>query len=62
VKIIHRGVDPKDTTHRAVCARCKTEVEFTQSEAVYHSDRREGDFLSIACPVCADTITKSVRS
>jgi hypothetical protein len=61
VKIIHRGTDPKDVTHRAVCNRCKTEIEFTQSEAIYHSDQRDGDFLSIACPVCMTQITKAVR-
>lgn len=62
MKIIYRGTDPKDTTHRAVCGQCKTEVEFAQSEAVYHNDQRDGDFLSISCPVCIARITKAVRS
>lgn len=61
MKIIHRGERPEDQVYRAGCWRCATQVEFQRSEATYHSDQRDGDYLAVTCPVCGSAITASVR-
>lgn len=61
MKIIHRGERPEEKVYRATCWRCKTQVEFQRGEARYHSDQRDGDYLSVTCPVCGGAITAAVR-
>jgi len=52
VTIIKRGELPKDRIYRCTCYNCYTEFEFTQEEGTYHSDQRDGEYLTIACPLC----------
>lgn len=59
MKVIRRGQVPEERVYRVICNRCKTEIEFEQREATYHPDQRDGDFLSITCPVCMSQITKA---
>lgn len=61
MKIIKEGIDPKKRTYRIECHICKTEFEFEQQEAKYNSDQRDGDFLSINCPICKTNCTIDVR-
>lgn len=60
MKIIKKGILPKERMHRAKCYNCKTEIEFKEEEAVIIYDQRDGNYLSITCPVCGSNITKSI--
>jgi len=60
MKIIRHGQKPEEKTYEVTCAHCRTVFEFTQGEAKYRSDQRDGDYLEIPCPVCSKTVTKSV--
>ena len=62
MKIISKGVDPATVPIIASCSKCKTQIEFLPCEAKYTSDQRDGDFYSIACPVCKSTITKNAST
>lgn len=59
MEIIRRGKFPADIPHEAKCIHCGTLVRFLQREAKYNFDQRDGDYLSVPCPVCPATITKS---
>jgi predicted RNA-binding Zn-ribbon protein involved in translation (DUF1610 family) len=59
MEIIKRGEIPVHT-YDVTCRHCKTEFRFQKDEAVYHCDPRDGDYLSIRCPVCRHVATKSV--
>lgn len=61
MKIIKRGTDPKAEPLRATCNNCQTVFEFHPIEAKYSSDQRDGDFYSIACPVCNQVVTKDIN-
>jgi RNase P subunit RPR2 len=61
MEILHRGIAPSERTHEATCSTCKTKIRFVQHEAKYNSDQREGDYLSITCPVCSHIITKQLN-
>lgn len=62
MEILHRGTAPSERVHEATCNSCKTKVRFTQGEAKYNSDQREGDYLSVSCPVCHNIITKALHT
>lgn len=56
IKIIKRGVDPAKKLYQGTCHNCATVVEFPRSAAKYNADQRDGDYLSVDCPVCNQTI------
>lgn len=60
IMIIKRGEVPANKIFRGFCMNCKTEVEFPRRAAKYNSDQRDGDFLSVDCPVCNNLITARV--
>lgn len=62
MEILSRGTLPEEREHIATCGYCNTKIKFIQSEAKYVPDQRDGDFLTIGCPVCSRQIRKSVRS
>jgi ribosomal protein S27E len=61
MKIIQRGSDPRAEPIQATCRNCQTVFEFHPLEAKYSSDQRDGDFYSIGCPVCGQTVYKDAR-
>lgn len=52
MKIIKYGLLPESKTYRIQCDYCKTIFEFSRREAEYKVDFRDGDFLTIKCPLC----------
>ena len=56
MEILHRGTPPSEREYRGSCTNCKTVIKFKANEAKRHSDQRDGDFLSIGCPICNGTI------
>lgn len=61
MKIIQRGVIPEEREYQVACPKCKTIFEFKHAEATYNSDQRDGDYLSICCPLCFHSCTKDAR-
>jgi endogenous inhibitor of DNA gyrase (YacG/DUF329 family) len=57
VEILKRGTPPAEARLTRECRRCGTEFRFTRSEATFHTDQRDGDYLEIACPVCGKPVT-----
>lgn len=51
MKIIKEGRLPRAKVYRAECNNCGTIFEFKKEEAQYTSDQRDGDFLTIGCPL-----------
>ena len=56
MKAIKEGMIPGNIVHRASCNQCKTVVEFLRSEGRISYDQRDGDFITIVCPLCRDDI------
>jgi endogenous inhibitor of DNA gyrase (YacG/DUF329 family) len=52
MKIIKHGIIPENRVYRVSCPNCATEFEFEQHEAKMTHEQRDGDFLTIPCPVC----------
>lgn len=59
MKIITRGIPPEEKLYRSLCIYCKTVFQYIAKEAKLVSDQREGDYLSIACPVCNQPVTQN---
>ena len=62
MKILKRGTLPEERILNATCRKCQTEFEFAQSETTTVHDQREGDYLSIRCPLCSAPVFLSSKS
>ena len=60
MKIIKRGTPPPDAVHTGTCHTCKTEVEFVRSEGKVTYDQREGNIVTVECPVCRGNIRSHI--
>jgi RNase P subunit RPR2 len=60
MKIIERGHLPEQKPYRVTCGTCRTIFEFEQREAKVTRDQRDGDYVSIACPVCQTKCTHAL--
>lgn len=56
MKIIRKGIDPKNRRMTGTCNNCSTEIECIASEAEVHSDIRDGNYYTVRCPVCEYSI------
>lgn len=61
MKIIKRGTIQSQREYRANCRTCDTVFQFAQWEGKVTKDQRDGDFVSIACPVCSMNISKFLK-
>lgn len=57
MKIIERGQHPKQKSYTVRCYQCQTKFEFEQMEAKVNYDQRDGNYVSIPCPVCQTQCT-----
>lgn len=60
MKIIERGPNPVEKLYRIKCRQCSTIFEFERHEATTTRDSRDGDFVSIPCPVCKTGCTHAL--
>lgn len=58
MEIIERGVLPNDRKYTCTCNTCKTKFRFNRDEAKFVSCQRDGDYLTIPCPVCKYSVYK----
>ena len=56
VEIIKRGTLPDEKTYETECRHCRTFFRFERREAHFVTDQREGDAVTIACPVCTTLV------
>ncbi len=59
MKIIKEGKLPDNKILTATCANCKTEIEFTVGESRRTFDQRDGDYVTVTCPLCGCDINRS---
>lgn len=52
MEILRRGHLPGEKEYTPVCHHCFTQVKFRQSEGVISRDQRDGDYVTVQCPVC----------
>lgn len=60
MKIIERGTKPTDKVYTVRCRQCETKFEFEKHEGKVTCDQRDGDYISIVCPVCLNQVTTNV--
>ena len=60
MRILREGKRPENKLYQVECRECKTEFEFVRSEATLTFDNRDGDFLTIGCPLCGKPVTHAV--
>lgn len=58
VTVIKQGKLPEDVEYEVECYKCRTIFSFKAKEAEKVYDQRDGDFLSINCPICKNKVTR----
>lgn len=61
VEVLKRGTPPADVVYEVRCIQCKSQLSFKRSEAKCIHDQRDGDYLTITCPVCQHEVTRDAR-
>ncbi len=61
MRIVYLGKKPEERVFLGKCRACRTEVEFEQREAKTVCDQRDGDYLSVPCPICRAEINVSLN-
>lgn len=59
--ILFRGTPPNEREREGTCNNCGTQVRFRESEGKVTHDQRDGDFVTVNCPVCARQIHVALR-
>jgi hypothetical protein len=52
MRILTRGVVPETVPICTTCRHCHTVFEFLRSEGIVTVDQRNGEMVTINCPVC----------
>lgn len=52
VRVTKKGKLPGEGLRKGTCTYCSTEVEFKASAGTYSPDRRDGNAMSVPCPLC----------
>lgn len=61
MEIIKKGKLPEEKTYECVCSYCKTEFRFQRKEAEFVYDQRDGNALTIKCPLCKSQVWMAVK-
>ena len=56
MNILKRGTPPEERQYQGTCGKCETEIHFLQMEGQVTFDQRDGDFITVVCPVCNESI------
>ncbi len=60
MKILKKGILPKDKTYTVSCGNCHTKFQFKQHEGEIIEDDRDGDYITIKCPICKGHVNTSI--
>ena len=57
MEILERGQLPSEKEYICTCRICKTKFKFKQSEGRVNYDQRDGNYIEVKCPICANRVT-----
>jgi len=61
MKIIRAGTPETMRIFEGECIHCHTQVEFYQHEGKVTYDQKEGDYITVVCPICGKNIYADYR-
>lgn len=56
IEITKRGQLPEEVKYKLKCNNCKTEFTATIQDGKVTYDQRDGNFLTVACPLCNNPV------
>jgi RNase P subunit RPR2 len=62
MNILYRGTLPEDKEYEVVCRNCQSILRFKASEGRLTLSQKEGNFLTIICPICKDSIHQQITA
>jgi len=60
MKILKKGIIPRDKIYTVACKNCHTRFQFKQHEGKICYDNRDGDYVTIECPLCKEIIYENI--
>jgi RNase P subunit RPR2 len=61
MKILKRGTPPDEIPYTVICHICHSKLEFLAKEGKITHDQRDGNYISITCPVCNTILHTSIE-
>lgn len=61
IEVVERGEMPEDRPYEATCNNCRSKLRFLRGDAKFTPDQRDGDFLTVTCPVCKQSVHTGVN-
>lgn len=52
MEIVSKGKLPQEREYQTKCRICETVFKFKQGEGKITRDQRDGDFITVNCPLC----------
>ena len=59
--VLESGKPPDEREFEATCRTCGSLLRFKQSEGRSSYDQRDGDFVTVTCPVCGNSVHANLR-
>lgn len=59
IEILERGTPPGEKSYEATCAGCQSKLKFLRGDGMLTNDWRDGDYLTVICPVCNSPVHKA---
>lgn len=56
IEITKRGELPEEIKYAFKCRKCGTEFTATRLDGKVTYDKRDGNFLTVTCPLCNDPV------
>lgn len=63
MQVLNEPIDPSsgDKLQEVVCQTCSAYIRFKQSEALTETENITAKILTVSCPVCNSTVSKTLN-
>ena len=60
IEVLSRGIPLNERKYTATCNSCRSRLRFARSDGHDHFDQRDGDYVSVTCPVCGGIVNANI--
>ena len=62
MKVLKQGTLPKDKIYEVVCYNCTSLLQFKRSEGKITYSQRDGNSITVICPVCKCSVSTDLKN
>ena len=62
MKVLKQGTLPEDKIYEVTCYNCTSLLQFKRSEGKISYSQRDGDHITVICPVCKCSVFTDLKN